>query len=150
MAVNYKDWHKMLPPALHEYCTSVHTSTGATPSFINIHHEGHASHWGRSPVCRSSAEVQAWWNLKCMTTLYNYIKRSWKKLPTRRFVPMKFKKETLCPKAYYLFNQTPRASGRLTMIARMQYFYNYGWWQSRTSYECRCSQEILCQKIRAR
>ncbi|RDX77708.1 hypothetical protein CR513_42123, partial [Mucuna pruriens] len=31
MVVTYKDWHDMLPYALHEYCTSVQTSTGATP-----------------------------------------------------------------------------------------------------------------------
>jgi hypothetical protein len=31
MVVNYKDWHEMLPFALHGYRTSVRTSTGATP-----------------------------------------------------------------------------------------------------------------------
>ncbi|RDX84164.1 Retrovirus-related Pol polyprotein, partial [Mucuna pruriens] len=31
MAVTYKDWHEMLPYALHGYRTSVRTSTGATP-----------------------------------------------------------------------------------------------------------------------
>src|SRR3954468_12214142 len=31
MVVTYKDWHEMLPFALHGYRTSVHTSTGATP-----------------------------------------------------------------------------------------------------------------------
>ena len=31
MGVNYKDWHEMLPFALHGYRTSVRTSTGATP-----------------------------------------------------------------------------------------------------------------------
>ncbi|GKV46606.1 hypothetical protein SLEP1_g53580 [Rubroshorea leprosula] len=31
MAVTYKDWHEMLPYALHAYRTSVCTSTGATP-----------------------------------------------------------------------------------------------------------------------
>ena len=97
-------------------------------------------------VCRSPSLVE----LKIHDDLAQLYQRGWNKLQTRRFVPMKFKKETLFPKAYYLFNQTPRASGRLTMKARMQYSYNYGWWQSRTSYECRCSQEILCQKIKAR
>jgi len=29
--VSYKDWHEILPFALHGYQTSVHTSTGATP-----------------------------------------------------------------------------------------------------------------------
>jgi len=31
MVVTYKDWHEMLPFALHGYCTSVRTSTRATP-----------------------------------------------------------------------------------------------------------------------
>ena len=30
MIVSYKDWHEMLPFALHRYQTSVRTSTGAT------------------------------------------------------------------------------------------------------------------------
>ena len=31
MTVSYKDWHEMLPFALHGYRTSVRTSTGAMP-----------------------------------------------------------------------------------------------------------------------
>ena len=31
MVVTYKDWHEMLPFALHGYHTSARTSTGATP-----------------------------------------------------------------------------------------------------------------------
>ena len=31
MVVTYKDWHEMLPFALHGYRTSMRTSTGATP-----------------------------------------------------------------------------------------------------------------------
>ena len=31
MIVTYKDWHEMLPFALHGYHTTVRTSTGATP-----------------------------------------------------------------------------------------------------------------------
>ena len=31
MTMSYKDWHEMLPFALHGYQTSVRTSTGATP-----------------------------------------------------------------------------------------------------------------------
>src|SRR3954463_2419963 len=34
MVVTYKDWHEMLPYALHGYRTSVRTSTGATPFFL--------------------------------------------------------------------------------------------------------------------
>jgi len=44
----FKDWQGMLPFALHGCCTSVHTSTGATPPpSLGIQHEGSASH-GRS------------------------------------------------------------------------------------------------------
>ncbi|RDX86919.1 hypothetical protein CR513_31685, partial [Mucuna pruriens] len=31
MVVTYKDWHEILPYALHGYRTSIRTSTGATP-----------------------------------------------------------------------------------------------------------------------
>ena len=31
MVVTYKDWHEMLPYALHAYRTTVRTSIGATP-----------------------------------------------------------------------------------------------------------------------
>ena len=47
-----------------------HTSTGAAPPpSLSIQHGGR-----RSPVNRSSAEIQAGLNSKCMTALYNYIK----------------------------------------------------------------------------
>ena len=116
-------WGATIRFTLHRYhAFSTCFNRGNPPLSLSIQHGSRASRGGRSPVNRSSAKVQAWLNLKCMTTLYKYIKRSWNKLPTRRFVPMKFKKETLCPKAYYLFKQTPRASGRLMMKARMQYF----------------------------
>lgn len=31
MVKTYKDWHKMLPWALHDYRSSIRSSTGATP-----------------------------------------------------------------------------------------------------------------------
>jgi len=34
MVVTYKDWHEMLPFALHAYRTTVWTSTGATPYML--------------------------------------------------------------------------------------------------------------------
>ena len=34
MTASYKDWHEMLPFALHGYRTSVRTSTGATPFLL--------------------------------------------------------------------------------------------------------------------
>jgi len=37
MTMSYKDWHEMLPFALHGYRTSIRTSTGATPfSLVKI------------------------------------------------------------------------------------------------------------------
>ena len=134
---------------LHKYHVAVHISTGATPPHsFSIQHGGRASRGGRSPVCRSSAEVQAWWNLKCMTTLYK--KEVWNKLPTRRLVPWNSRKR-LCAKKGIIFptrlqRQVDAQPWRLVCNNS----YNYGWWQTRTSYECRWSQEILCQKIKAR
>ncbi len=34
MTITYRDWHDMLPYALHAYRTSVRTSTGATPYLL--------------------------------------------------------------------------------------------------------------------
>ena len=49
---------------VHEYHASIPISTGATaPPSLNIHHEGHASRGGRSPVNKSYAGIQAWSNL---------------------------------------------------------------------------------------
>jgi len=110
----------------------VHTSAGATPFFFSIQHGGHASYGGRSPVNRSSVEIQVSLNLKCMTTLHNYIKRGWNKLPTRRFVPVNFKQETLCSKRCYLSNRTLGASGRLTMKAHVQWLLQL--WMVTNSY----------------
>ena len=56
-------------------CFSTHFNRGSPPPFLSIQHGGRASRKGRSPVDRRSAEVQVWLNLKCMTTLYNYIKK---------------------------------------------------------------------------
>ena len=53
----FKDWHGMLPFALHGYRTSVHASTGATPPpSLSIQRKGSASHGGQSPVNESSNE----------------------------------------------------------------------------------------------
>jgi len=110
-------WHSLTKTGMRCYryltwvsCFSTHFNRGNPPPSLSIQHGGRVSRGDRSPVNRSSAEVQAWLNLKYMTTLYNYVKRDWNKLPTRRFVPVNFKKETLCPKMYYLYNQTPRAN----------------------------------------
>ncbi|KEH37725.1 hypothetical protein MTR_2g046250 [Medicago truncatula] len=37
IAFIYKDWHEMLPLALHEYCPVIHTSTGETSSFPQVY-----------------------------------------------------------------------------------------------------------------
>jgi hypothetical protein len=82
----------------------------------SIQHGDSASRGGRSPVNRSSAEIPAWLNFKCMTTLYSYIKRGWNKDSTRGFVTVKFQEWNFV----LLSNQTPGASGCLTMKVRVQ------------------------------
>jgi hypothetical protein len=68
--------HKMLPSTLHDNCTAVHPSTeAAPPPSLSIQHEGGASCGGQSPVNRRTAGIPVWLNFKCMTTLYNCIKR---------------------------------------------------------------------------
>jgi len=130
----------------HGYCVSVHISIGAIPLLPPVYNmEAALPVKVEVPsigVCRSPSLIE----LKIHDDLAQLYQRGWNKLPTRRFVPMKFKKKTLYPRKYYLSNQTPRASGRPPIKARVQYFYNYGWWRTHTSCECRCSQEILCQK----
>ena len=71
-----------------------------------------ASHWGRSPVYRSPAEVQAWLNLKCMTTLYNYIQKGWNKLPTRRFALHEIQEGDFVPKK--VLSVQPDSKGKWT------------------------------------
>jgi len=102
--------------ASHGHRSSIQISTGANPPpSLSIQHGGR-----RSLVDRSPAEIQAWLNLKNMTALYNYIKRGWNKLPTRRFVPVDFKKPC-AKKRHYLSNLTLGASGHLTMKTRVQW-----------------------------
>jgi len=67
--------------------------------------------------CQSPSLIE----LKMHDDLAQLYQRGWNKLPTRRFVPVKFKKGTLRPKRYNLSNQTPRASGCLTMKAHVQW-----------------------------
>jgi len=63
--------------ASHEFGTSVHSSTGATPLFLRIQHGGRTSCGGQSPIKGSSIEGQAWLNLNAWLpcVMDNYIKR---------------------------------------------------------------------------
>lgn len=63
MVFTYKDWHEMLPTALHGFRTSVCASNMGKPISFNIQHGGRASSGGQRPVDRSSVEIQAWLNL---------------------------------------------------------------------------------------
>jgi len=101
-------WNDII--TLHGYCASVHR--GSPPPFLSIQHGGRASHGGRSPVYRSPAEVQAWLNLKCMTTLFNYIQKGWNKLPTRRFVPHEIQEGDFVPKR--VLSVQPDSKGKWT------------------------------------
>jgi len=59
MVFTYKGWHEMLPFTSHGYRTSVRTSIGVTPLFLNIRHGSRASRGCRSPVNESRDESQA-------------------------------------------------------------------------------------------
>jgi len=89
----------------YHHTSSVHFNRGTPPPSLSIQHGGH-----QSPVNRSSAEIQGGLNSKCMTALYNYIKGGWNKLPTRRFVPVDFKK----PCAKNTLSLQPNSRGRWT------------------------------------
>ena len=74
-------WHSLTKTGMRWYryftwvlCFNTHFNRGNPPHSLGIQHGGRASYGGRSPVDRSSAKVQAWLNLKYMTTLHNYIK----------------------------------------------------------------------------
>ncbi|RDX77092.1 Gypsy retrotransposon integrase-like protein 1, partial [Mucuna pruriens] len=58
MVVTYKDWHEMLPYALHGYCTLVRTSTGVTPYFLVYGTEAVLSIEVEIPSLRVLAEVE--------------------------------------------------------------------------------------------
>jgi len=97
MAFTYKDWHEMILLPYIGIVLQYTFQQGNPPPSLSIQHGGRASHWGRSPVYRSSAEVQAWLSSKYMTTLYNYKKRL-KQTSNKRVRPVKFKRKTLWPK----------------------------------------------------
>jgi len=118
MAVTYKEWREMLPLPYMSIMLHYTFQQGQLPSFpqvYNVETVSPVEFW--SPVNRSPSLIE----LKMHDGLDNYIKRGWNKHPTRRFVPVKFKKETLYPKMYYLSKQTLGASGRLTMKAHVQW-----------------------------
>jgi len=79
--------------------------------------------------------------LKCTKTLYNYIKRGWNKLPTRRFVPVISRnlvlKNTLSFQPDYRGKWTPNYEGACAMTPVTT---------NVDKPACRCSQEILYQK----
>ena len=77
-------------------------------------------------------------------------KRGWNKLPAKRVRPRKIRKKTLCPKKGTTFPTGLQGQMDAWLWRPMcDDFYNCGWWQTCTSNESRCSQEILCQKIKS-
>jgi len=100
-------------------CYSTHFNRGNPTLSPGIQHGGRASHWGWSPVYRSSAEVQAWLSSKYMTTLR---KERLKQTSNKRVRPREIQEKDFVPKKrYYLSNRTPRASGRLAMKAHVRW-----------------------------
>jgi len=106
----------------------------------SMQHGGHASRGVWSPVNRSHAGISAWLNLKCMSTLYNYTKRGWNKLPTRRSVPRGIQEgdfvleKTLSFQPDSRGKRTPNYDGACAMTLVTT---------NVDKPACRCSQEIL-------
>jgi len=73
MAVTYKDWLKMLPFSLHEYCTSVHILAGATPPSFSVYNM-EAMLPVEVEVSSIGVLLKSKLEFKCMTTLYDYMK----------------------------------------------------------------------------
>jgi len=91
---------------------STHFNRGNPLSFPNIQRWSSASRGGRSPVNRSYAKVQAWLNLKHMTTLYNYIKRSLKQTSNKKVRPHEIQEGDFVPKRVLSFQ--PDSKGKWT------------------------------------
>jgi len=91
---------------------STHFNRGNPLSFPNIQRGSSASRGGRSPVNRSYAKVQAWLNLKHMTTMYNYIKRSLKQTSNKKVRPYEIQEGDFVPKRVLYFQ--PDSKGKWT------------------------------------
>jgi len=104
-------WHSLTKTGMRWYryltwvlCFSTHFNRGNPPPSHGMQHGGRASHWGWSPVYRSPAEVQAWLNLKYMTTLYNHIKRSLKQASNKKVRPPWNSRRRLCAQKGTIFS----------------------------------------------
>jgi len=118
MAVSHKDWHEMLSLPYMGIMLNTHFNRGNPPpplknttwkSMLLV--EVKVSSIG---VLLKSKLDQTWMH----NDLVQLYQKRLKQVLTRRFVPVK---ETLCSKRHYPSNQTPRASGRLTMKAHVQW-----------------------------
>lgn len=132
MAKTYKDWHDMLPFALHGYKTSVCTSTGATPYSLV---------YGLEAVLPIEVEIlslirvimeedldEVEWvqsihdqlNLieeKCLTTVFHgqLYQRRLKRAFDKKVFLAHSSPASLCSKDFLLYTQILGASGLLTM-----------------------------------
>jgi len=112
-------WHSLTKTGMRCYLCltwisyfSTHFNRGNPLSFPNIQRGSSASRGGRSPVNRSYAKVQAWLNLKHMTTLYNYIKRSLKQTSNKKVRPHEIQEGDFVPKRVLSFQ--PDSKGKWT------------------------------------
>jgi len=80
------------------------------PSVYNMEAVPPVKVW--SPVNRSSVGIPAWLNLKCMTTLYNYIKRGLKQVSNKKVRPWEIPERDFVPKRVLPFQ--PDSRGKWT------------------------------------
>jgi hypothetical protein len=80
--------HRILPSTLHDNCTAVHPSTGATPPpSLSIQHEGRASRGGRSPVDRSFCQSPNLIKLKMHDDLLQLYQKRLKQTSNKKVRP---------------------------------------------------------------
>jgi len=131
----YKDWHEMLPFALYGYCTSIHTSTGATPFSLVYGMEAVLPFEVEIPSLRvlmkTQLEEAEWVQARldqlnlieekrltavCHGQLYQ---RRMKKAFDKKVCPREFHEGDLVLKKSYLYKRTIEANGLQIMKARM-------------------------------
>ena len=96
MTFIHKDWHRMLPFALHGIVLQYTLQQGQPPLSLGIQYKGSASHRGQRPVNGCSDEGQVKLNLKALlwNVINSYIKRM-KQTFNKKARPREFQESSL-------------------------------------------------------
>ncbi|KAI5410068.1 hypothetical protein KIW84_055520 [Lathyrus oleraceus] len=117
MVVTYKDWHEMVPFALHGYRTSVRTSIGATPFSLV---------YGMEAVLPVELNLIEEKRLTAMCHGQLYQQRM-KKAFDKKAKPRVFREGDLVLKKVLSFTPDSRGKCQESLFRRCFDTYNYGW-----------------------